>query len=82
MPPVVAKTSGVKELFSTSLILSPYSLFIAHDAGIGLRYWNDDSFVRLGEKPLYQKMHIAAIPRSLLHECLLSHRHVCLQKVA
>ena len=46
----------------------------------GLWCWNDDSFVHLGEKPLHRRMHIADIPRSQLHGCLLLHPPVCLRK--
>jgi len=59
MPPVVAKTNGVKDANSTSRH-TPSSSAI-HDAYIQMVLKHYGSFVQLGEKPLYQKKHSTAV---------------------
>ena len=64
MPPVVAKTSGVKEpypyyflcLFMASIQAGAPSLYRRHEQAkkiVGC--WIDGNFVRLGEKPSHKK---------------------------
>ena len=70
--------SGVKEPFSTSRILSSYSLFFPC---LWHRYWLDMLewwwLCVFGWKTLISKMHFADVPRQLLHRCQLLHHHVC-----
>ena len=78
IPPKMEKTSGVKELISTSVICSSYCLaFPAFAIGILPPGRSCNSFGQLACRSLHQKMPFDyRCPRCLGHRCLILH---CLQ---